>query len=306
VRLGLLLIAGGVIHAALRTPRAGRHSAAVVAGPSALPASMSASHAGGAEGAGGKDAGDKNTNDWLRTAYAEAWKQYSHEDTLSLQRNNLFIIIQTALLAVLGTTTAGLLRVEPYDLLGYKVQLACLAMGALTTTFAAFAFVLLRNWANVTESAQAYVALRSSTCLRLEEVVGLQALGVSLADTEAELKSATRAKKGEYRPYPQRTSPKYESITSLGTIGWDSTRELIASLKALWIGLLTLGIGLIIIGTALTYASHVPPPPPGPSASGRAAPGSSRAAGGAPAPNAGAGGAATRPRQPPPAETGRP
>ncbi|HYP19715.1 MAG TPA: hypothetical protein VEY08_06535, partial [Chloroflexia bacterium] len=88
----------------------------------------------------------KNTQDWLRAAYAEAWKQVTHEDTLSMQRNGIFIVIQTALLATLASLSVALVRAEAVTVNMYSVPVAYFAMGSIFLLFSYFAVKLLNAW----------------------------------------------------------------------------------------------------------------------------------------------------------------
>jgi len=200
----------------------------------------------------------KNRNDWLRTAYAEAWKQYSHEDTLSMQRNNLFIIIQTALLATLASLITALLRIENIGVGSHSVYVSYISIGALLVIFSVFSLALLNNWKRVTESARAYVNLRWSTCRRIEAEVNLESEGLSLAAKEKDLQDAIGRRAVSYSPYANSGGLEDFAITNLGALGWDSTKSLINLLTALWSGLLLGGVVAIAIATILTMKSTPP------------------------------------------------
>src|SRR5437867_3655820 len=55
---------------------------------------------------------DVNVNDeWLRLIYSEAWKQYSHEDTLGQTRMSIFVGVHSALIGILAIITKPLLDI---------------------------------------------------------------------------------------------------------------------------------------------------------------------------------------------------
>ena len=50
---------------------------------------------------------------WLETSYVEAWRQYVHEDRLSQTRNNLYLGVQAAFVALLTAAAGFLLPLDP-------------------------------------------------------------------------------------------------------------------------------------------------------------------------------------------------
>ncbi len=200
------------------------------------------------------DSGDNTENirqEWLQTAYTEAWKQYSHEDTLALQRNNFFITIQTALLAVLASVTTALFSLEPLTLGSYSFYMNYVLIGIFMFTFAAFAQRLLDNWAKATQSGQAFVALRWSTCRNIEEEVDLES--VSIARVEEGLRAAIEAKDPDFCPYPSTPCMEDYKIKDLGIISEDAIFKLIDGLKRMWDYLRLLGIAVILAAIAFPF-----------------------------------------------------
>jgi hypothetical protein len=216
------------------------------------------------------DSAEKNKQDWCRAVYGEAWKQYSHEDTLAVQRNNLFIIIQTALLAAIATTGSALLKWDVVRVGNKAFLLNYIVIGALMIVFSAFALQLLRNWKSVTLSGEAYVNLRWATCRRIEEASGVSE--VSLASAEHELKKAIAEGRDSYQPYPEVRSLTTYTLESLGTIGWDSVHQLIRSLRLMWLAIGTVGVVVILLAFWLPAAFPLPGSAPAGSMTAQPAP----------------------------------
>lgn len=71
---------------------------------------------------------------WLRTLYAEAWKQYSHEDNLSQSRNNLFLGVQAAMIAILAGISGSLIGMEPIEIGSHQLWVGFGVLGIFTVT----------------------------------------------------------------------------------------------------------------------------------------------------------------------------
>ena len=251
--LGVLLLS--LLRLSVRTPAARRTALAGAARAAGQGAPQSPAGAGGGE----SPEQLKNRNDWLRAAYTEAWKQYVHEDTLTLQRNNIFVIIQTALLALFGSLTSALIKSDTLVIGAYTAYTGYFFIGIIACVFSVFAFLLLRNWEGVTDSAQAYVDLRWSTCRRIEEAVGLEDEGVNLAVKEGELKLAIgNAAAPTYSPYGRHSvcaELQNFSIVTKGTIGWGSIKKLIRHLRVFWGAIFSLGLAFMFVACWLTFKS---------------------------------------------------
>ncbi|KOF07232.1 hypothetical protein AC739_19545, partial [Planococcus glaciei] len=88
-------------------------------------------------------------NEWLRTLYSEAWKQYSHEDNISQKRNNLFLAVQAALIATLTGASGILLKLKALKVGSYELWIGHLALGFILIVFWYFANRLTSFWESV-------------------------------------------------------------------------------------------------------------------------------------------------------------
>jgi len=100
--------------------------------------------------------------DWLKLLYTEAWKQYSHEDTLSQHRNTLFYGIQGGLI----TLFAVLLKFQD----NYQHDVIT---GLLLSGISVVGVIISIYWQSVTQAGKAYCNLRWASIRKIEKAANL-------------------------------------------------------------------------------------------------------------------------------------
>ena len=187
------------------------------------------------------------SEDWLRTLYAEAWKQYSQEDNLSQSRNNLFLGVQAAMIAILSGISGLLIRIEPIRIGSHQLWVGFGVLGIITVTFAVFAGRLAAYWKGVTKSGQAYMNLRWIAIRAIEERVGLHS--INLAGMEHNWREFSKSNPGkEYFPFADSKSLRQHAVPPLEKVrAWSSILAVIKIVEALWYFLLSMGIVLIVV-----------------------------------------------------------
>ena len=195
------------------------------------------------------------SEDWLRTLYVEAWKQYSHEDNLSQSRNNLFLGVQAAMIAILTGISGLLIRMEPIEIGSHRLWVGFGALGIITVTFAVFASRLAAYWKGVTKSGRAYMNLRWIAIRAIEERVGLHS--INLAGMEHNWRDFSKSNPGkEYRPFTDSESLKQYAVPPLEKVrAWSSILAVIKIVEVLWYFLLGIGVILIVATVALWFLS---------------------------------------------------
>jgi hypothetical protein len=192
---------------------------------------------------------------WQRELYTQAWRQYEHENTLSLSRNTSFLTLHTAMLGI-PTAVLALAGKEAND---DKLLLFSLTL----TVFGLMAIPLCRYWRRVTDGGQGYLKVRWAVIRALEEKVQLGRFG--LATLEEEWRGKRRGE-GCCEDYVA-LFPEIPSLSKLQIRyheecdGWETTRRLIAAISILWTFAICVGFILLIISlkkTGLTRPEKVP------------------------------------------------
>lgn len=186
------------------------------------------------------------SEDWLRTLYVEAWKQYSQEDNLSQSRNNLFLGVQAAMIAILTGISGLLIRMEPIEICSHRLWVGLGALGVITVTFAVFASCLAAYWKGVTKSGRAYMHLRWIAIRAIEDRVGLHS--INLAGMEHNWREFSKSNPGkEYHPFADSESLKQHAVPPLEKVrAWSSILAVIKIVEVLWYFLLGIGVILIV------------------------------------------------------------
>jgi quercetin dioxygenase-like cupin family protein len=192
------------------------------------------------------------SDDWLPTLYVEAWKQYTYEDNVSHSRNNLFLGVQTALIAILTGVSGLLVGIEPVEVGLHQFRVGLIVLGILAVTFAVFASRLAVYWKEVTKSGQAYLNLRWITIRAIEEQVGLHP--INLAGIEYNWREFSKSNPGkQYYPFADWESLKQHAIPPLGKVGnWTSILGVIKVIEVLWYFVLSIG-ALLILATVILW-----------------------------------------------------
>lgn len=176
-------------------------------------------------------------NDWLRTLYIEAWKQYSHEDNISQSRNNLFLAVQAALIAILTGISGVLIRMEPINISSYKINLGIGILGFIIVFFAFFVHRILLHWRSVTKAGQAFLNLRWVTARAIEQEADIDGLATI---EEGWYKYSKSNPDSEYHtPFPEYESLRKIQIPTKKKIGgWLSILKVIKVVEQIWFFLL--------------------------------------------------------------------
>jgi hypothetical protein len=64
-----------------------------------------------------------NDGAWLKILYVEAWKQYVHEDALAQARSNVFLVVQSVLLAFLASISTSVGKIGCATVFGFSFNL---------------------------------------------------------------------------------------------------------------------------------------------------------------------------------------
>lgn len=118
---------------------------------------------------------------WLQTAYAETWKQLSHQDQLAASRSSVFLAVQAALLAALAALSLGVAKIGCATLFTKQVHFGMLLAGVLWIIVPVILSILSRQFVRVTKSAQNYIALRKLQ-LRAIELMVLPQIGPAMVE----------------------------------------------------------------------------------------------------------------------------
>lgn len=180
-------------------------------------------------------------DDWLKVLYEEAWRQYVHEDNLSLRRNTLFLSIQTAFFAI--TAAAAGWAVEKSGS-GHSDHLLLL-LGVVLLMFAVLGLVANLAWRRATERGRAYTWFRHICAHRLEWEAGVGEFG--LAHLEHLWRREKRHETEEYQPFPDHEVLRRRKVPKIGKMGhWDSTFCINKMLMILWGTIGAIGLVLLV------------------------------------------------------------
>lgn len=190
---------------------------------------------------------------WLRTLYTEAWKQYNHKDNLSQSRNNLFLGVQAAMIAILAGISGLLIRVGPIWIGSHQLWVGFGVLGIITVTFAVFAGRVAAYWKGVTKSGQSYLNLRWIAIRAIEERVGLHLINIAGMEYDWREFSKSNPEK-EYCPFADSEILRQHTVPPLGKVsGWSSMLKVIRIVEMLWYSLLIMGIILIAFTVILWF-----------------------------------------------------
>lgn len=167
-------------------------------------------------------------DDWLKLLYSEAWKQYSHEDTLCQHRNTLFYGIQGGLMTLFAIISTKNTQLN-------LVSLLLLAIISLVAVF------ISDYWKSVTQAGKAYCSLRWASIRKIEKEANLSS---SIAGIEQDWKVFSENSLDYFVPFPSEPELNKIKIMSNKKImgGWSSTLKVITILEYFWIGLLIIGL----------------------------------------------------------------
>jgi hypothetical protein len=181
--------------------------------------------------------------------YAEAWKQYSHEDTLGQSRMNMFLAVHAALIAILAAISKPLLDMPPKQIGSHEVYIGLGILGIFAVIIGSFSLLLGARYKSVTEAGRLYINLRWITIAAIERIARLN--DVNLAGLEHEWRKSSTEKPGTvYRPYENIEGLAEFSLDPLPRIrGWSSISWTISAIQVLF-ALITVG-GFILLGIAL-------------------------------------------------------
>ncbi len=120
-----------------------------------------------------------NNQESLHAFYAEAWRQYSHEDNIYQSRNTLYLGVQAALLAIITGVTPALIGLEPLTFGSYKVAIGIMLFGITAIAFSILGISLTYNWEGLTHASRAFLSLRFSTAKIIENQLGMENIGLA-------------------------------------------------------------------------------------------------------------------------------
>jgi len=116
---------------------------------------------------------------WLRTMYTEAWNQYCHEDNISQSRNNLYLGVQAALIAILTGISGSLIGMDPLTVGSHKIWVGLGSLGTFVVVCAIFATRLAAYWKGVTKAGRGYLNLRWIAIRAIEEHAGMHQVNLT-------------------------------------------------------------------------------------------------------------------------------
>lgn len=138
---------------------------------------------------------------WLKILYAEVWKQYVHEDSLTQARTNIFQVIPVVLLAFLGAASNALPKVGCATVLGTQFQLGMSLIGAVFILVAILMFLLAADFSKVTDAGRLHVNLRHMNARAIERLAGVGVLGPALLEHHMRDFKPADPPNDRYRPY---------------------------------------------------------------------------------------------------------
>ncbi len=193
------------------------------------------------------------SEDWLRTLYVEAWKQYSQEDNLSQSRNNLYLGVQAAMITTLAGISGWLIGMQPIEIGSHRLWVGFGILGIIAVTFAVFASRLAAYWKGVTKSGRAYMNLRWIAIRAIEERVGLHS--INLAGMEHNWREFSKSNPGKkYHPFADSESLKQHAVPPIEKFrAWSSILAVIKIVEVIWYFFLGIGVILIVATVVLWF-----------------------------------------------------
>lgn len=119
------------------------------------------------------------SNEWLRAIYAESWRQYTHENVLSQQRNTLFTSVQAALIAFLAGVSKPLLDITPIQVEGANLSIGLGVLGFFAIVSSVFCLFITFYWDSVTKAGQGYIKVRWAVARMIESQAFLGNIGLA-------------------------------------------------------------------------------------------------------------------------------
>ncbi len=160
--------------------------------------------------------GNAGRDEWLRTLYVEAWKQYAHEDNLGVSQSRLYIgVQQTALVAVLALAGSIAISAKPLPADGHPLQWGLAFFGILAIAVGLVSLMFSKHWRNVTDAGRRYLSMRWLTIMAIEELAGLEDIG--LAHIEDRYRRFSIPEGGQDSGSGSLRSPKAPSWSGFGT-----------------------------------------------------------------------------------------
>lgn len=190
---------------------------------------------------------------WLRTVYAEAWKQYAHEDTLAQARSNVFLVTQAILIAFLATISAPLFKIGCATFGSFQLHLGFVFVGCVWSLAGVFLGVLGKKFEAVNEVGKNYVDLRHVNLRAIERLAGLGNLGPALLEHDFRAFRLSK-KSGSFQPYAEH--PQLSTYDDLRVAPYQGKGgfSYLNDVARLWgviyvvitfIGILTLAMGML-------------------------------------------------------------
>lgn len=186
-------------------------------------------------------------DDWKRLLYSEAWKQYCHEDNLGQSRNNLFLGVQAALIALLTLVAKPLLEAQHTQLWNHNIHLGMTTLGLLAAVIGGVSLALDSHWKAVIEAGRLYLNIRWCTVMAIETELGLQQYGP--ASLEDKWRAFSRENPNrKHHPFPGSDTLKSIEVLPLPkTRGWSSMRKVVSVLEKVHWGVVVVGVLLVVL-----------------------------------------------------------
>lgn len=175
-------------------------------------------------------------DEWQKILYAEAWKQYCHEDTLCQHRNTLYFGIQGALITLFSVLLKTNTDFGYYFIIG--ILLCVISFLGIRISY---------FWEYVTRAGKAYCNLRWAAIRKIEKEAALSSFNI--ASLEGDWKDFSEQSYDDFIPFPEDTELNKIRILSYKRVlgGWSSTSSLIMIFKLLWAVFLVIGIYFLIM-----------------------------------------------------------
>jgi hypothetical protein len=185
---------------------------------------------------------------WKRLLYSEAWKQYCHEDNLGQSRNNFFLGVQGAMIAILTLAAKPLLELPPARFWNHDVYLGMTALGMLAAVIGLLALALDRHWKAVTDAGRAYLNIRWCTIMAIETTMELGHYGLASLERKWRAFSKTNSAK-EFQPFSEPESLVSIKVPPLPEArGWSSIQKVVSVLEKIHWGVVVVGVALVALG----------------------------------------------------------
>lgn len=194
---------------------------------------------------------------WKSLLYSEAWKQYCHEDNLGQSRNNLFMGVQAALIALLALALKPLLETEPTYLWNCNIHLGMMVFGCLAAIIGKISYALDSHWLAVIEAGRAYLNIRWCTVIGLETELGLQQYGPASLEDKWRVFSRENPDE-EYQPFADSNTLRSIKVPPLPeTRGWSSMKRVVTVLQRVHMAMVIVGVLLIVLSIVVNPSGGI-------------------------------------------------